>query len=76
MAYPQIIAGRALAAVTAAAALCTCTPLPLTVAAPVATTATVLGAVDGDTIDVKDDDVRGRLRIRLLGLDSPESKIS
>lgn len=34
-------------------------------------TATVLRAVDGDTVDVRDD-VRGRLRIRVLGLDSPE----
>jgi micrococcal nuclease len=34
-------------------------------------TATVLSAVDGDTIDVRDD-TRGRLRVRLLGIDSPE----
>jgi micrococcal nuclease len=33
---------------------------------PVATTATVLRVVDGDTVDIVDD-VRGRLRIRLFG---------
>ena len=33
--------------------------------------ATVLRAVDGDTVDVIDD-TRGRLRIRVLGIDSPE----
>jgi micrococcal nuclease len=40
---------------------------------PVATTATVLRVVDGDTVDIVDD-VRGRLRIRLLGIDTPETK--
>jgi micrococcal nuclease len=40
---------------------------------PVATTATVLKVVDGDTMDIVDD-VRGRLRIRLLGIDTPETK--
>jgi micrococcal nuclease len=39
----------------------------------VATTATVLKVVDGDTVDIVDD-VRGRLRIRLLGIDTPETK--
>ena len=34
-------------------------------------TATVLRVVDGDTVDVVDD-FRGRLRIRLIGVDSPE----
>lgn len=29
--------------------------------------------VDGDTIDVRDD-LRGRLRIRVLGIDTPETK--
>jgi endonuclease YncB( thermonuclease family) len=38
---------------------------------PVATTATVLKVVDGDTVDIVDD-VRGRLRIRLLGIDTPQ----
>jgi len=40
---------------------------------PVAATAIVLKVVDGDTIDVRDD-VRGRLRIRVLGIDTPETK--
>jgi micrococcal nuclease len=39
----------------------------------VPTTAVVLKAVDGDTVDVRDD-VRGRLRVRLLGIDAPETK--
>ncbi|OCB53253.1 nuclease [Mycobacterium vulneris] len=38
-----------------------------------ATTADVLRAVDGDTIDIRDD-VRGRLRVRILGIDTPETK--
>jgi micrococcal nuclease len=40
---------------------------------PVATTATVLKVVDGDTVDIVDD-VRGRLRIGLLDIDTPETK--
>jgi micrococcal nuclease len=36
-------------------------------------TAVVLKVVDGDTIDIRDD-VRGRLRIRVLGIDTPETK--
>jgi len=40
---------------------------------PLATTATGLKVVDGDTVDIVDD-VRGRLRIRLLGIDTPETK--
>jgi len=35
--------------------------------------ATVLKVVDGDTIDIRDD-VRGRLRMRVLGIDTPETK--
>ncbi|HEV7854557.1 MAG TPA: nuclease, partial [Mycobacterium sp.] len=47
---------------------------PLTATAdPVTVTATVLKIVDGDTIDIRDD-VRGRLRVRLLGIDTPETK--
>ncbi len=46
---------------------------PMTRADPVATTAVVLKIVDGDTVDVVDD-VRGRLRVRLLGIDTPETK--
>lgn len=47
-------------------------PPPAT-ADPVTTTATVLKVVDGDTIDIRDD-VRGRLRVRVLGIDTPETK--
>nr|WP_090346226.1 thermonuclease family protein [Mycolicibacterium malmesburyense]CRL78824.1 micrococcal nuclease-like nuclease [Mycolicibacterium malmesburyense] len=39
----------------------------------VAATAVVLNVVDGDTIDIRDD-LRGRLRVRVLGIDSPETK--
>ena len=47
---------------------------PSTVAAdPIETTAVVLKVVDGDTIDIRDDN-RGRLRIRVLGIDTPETK--
>jgi micrococcal nuclease len=48
--------------------------VPPTVRAdPIETTAVVLKVVDGDTVDVRDD-ARGRLRIRLLGIDTPETK--
>lgn len=33
----------------------------------------MLRVVDGDTVDVVDD-VRGRLRVRILGIDTPETK--
>ena len=46
---------------------------PTVAADPVAATATVLKVVDGDTIDIRDD-VRGRLRVRVLGIDTPETK--
>ena len=46
---------------------------PTVQAQPVDTTAVVLRVVDGDTIDIRDD-VRGRLRVRLLGIDTPETK--
>src|SRR5262245_41775910 len=46
---------------------------PRVSAEPVATTALVLKVVDGDTIDIRDDN-RGRLRLRLLGIDTPETK--
>ncbi len=38
-----------------------------TTADPVETTAVVVKVVDGDTIDIRDDN-RGRLRIRVLGI--------
>lgn len=46
---------------------------PSAVADTVTATAVVLNVVDGDTIDIRDD-VRGRLRVRLLGIDTPETK--
>lgn len=45
---------------------------PVSHAEPVSTNATVLRAVDGDTLDVSSDS-RGRLRIRVVGLDTPET---
>jgi micrococcal nuclease len=66
---------RALLVCIAAAAMFTgpISSPPTVQADPVATTATVLKVVDGDTVDIVDD-VRGRLRIRLLGIDTPETK--
>ena len=46
---------------------------PTATADSVPVTATVLKVVDGDTIDIRDDD-RGRLRVRFLGIDTPETK--
>lgn len=55
-------------------ALTSCTPSsPPPGATPAPATATVLRAVDGDTYDVRDD-TRGRLRVRVPGIDSPEAK--
>ena len=46
---------------------------PAVRAEPVTVTALVLRVVDGDTIDIRDDN-RGRLRVRVLGIDTPETK--
>jgi endonuclease YncB( thermonuclease family) len=46
---------------------------PPVAAEPGTATALVLKVVDGDTIDIRDD-VRGRLRVRVLGIDSPETQ--
>lgn len=46
---------------------------PRAAAEPVTATAVVLKVVDGDTIDIRDD-IRGRLRVRVLGIDTPETK--
>jgi endonuclease YncB( thermonuclease family) len=64
---------RFVAAVVTAAVVPACSVIARSVAHadPLATTATVLKVVDGDTVDIVDD-VRGRLRIRLLGIDTPE----
>lgn len=47
-------------------------PPKLATAEPVTVTADVVKIVDGDTIDVRDD-IRGHLRIRVLGIDTPET---
>lgn len=46
---------------------------PTAAAEPTATTALVLKIVDGDTIDIRDEN-RGRLRVRILGIDTPETQ--
>ena len=63
---------RFVAAVVTAAVVPACSVIASSAAHadPVATTATVLKVVDGDIVD----DVRGRLRVRLLGTDTPETK--
>lgn len=60
-------------AATAVVLLLITAPAGTPQADPVAATAVVVRVVDGDTIDVRDD-VRGRLRIRVLGIDTPETK--
>ena len=66
---------RFVAAVVTVAVVPACSVIASSIAHadPVAATATVLKVVDGDTVDIVDD-VRGRLRIRLLGIDTPETK--
>lgn len=59
-------------AVVVLTALAAAASMPTATADP-AVTATVLRVVDGDTVDIRDD-VRGRLRIRVLGIDTPETK--
>jgi micrococcal nuclease len=60
--------------VAAVVPACSVIASSVTHADPVATTATVLKVVDGDTtVDIVVD-VRRRLRIRLLGIDIPETK--
>jgi micrococcal nuclease len=63
------VAGAAIAAAVATPLLVSSPPVR---AQPVDTTAVVLKVVDGDTVDIRDD-VRGRLRVRLLGIDTPET---
>ena len=59
--------------ITTAVATAMIVASPTVAADPIGTTATVLKVVDGDTIDIRDDD-RGRLRVRILGIDTPETK--
>ncbi len=66
--------GRALLVATTTAGVgVALTHPPEAAADPVSATALVLNVVDGDTIDIRDD-VRGRLRVRILGIDTPETK--
>lgn len=67
----RYVAAAVILSVSAAAAILVSPPRA--VADPVTVTATVLKVVDGDTIDIRDD-VRGRLRVRILGIDTPETK--
>lgn len=62
-----------LAGMLAAAALITAPQTALADPVPPDSTAVVLKVVDGDTVDIRDDN-RGRLRIRVLGIDTPETK--
>lgn len=64
---------RWLTAALAVTLLLLAAPVGTPRADPAAATAVVLKVVDGDTIDVRDD-VRGRLRIRVLGINTPETK--
>jgi micrococcal nuclease len=58
--------------VAAVASACLVSSPPIVRADQLATTALVLKVVDGDTIDIRDDS-RGRLRVRILGIDTPET---
>jgi micrococcal nuclease len=73
-AHHIMLAIRRPAVAVAVAAMATLgMPAVAATAEPVTTTAEVLRVVDGDTIDIRDDD-RGRLPIRVLGIDTPETK--
>jgi micrococcal nuclease len=58
---------------TSVGAIATLISPPTLAADPFAVTATVLKVVDGDTIDIRDD-IRVRLRVRVLGIDTPETR--
>jgi endonuclease YncB( thermonuclease family) len=61
------------AAAGAVAAIIAPVPLPPSATADsVDATAVVLEVVDGDTIDIRDE-IRGHLRVRVLGIDTPET---
>jgi micrococcal nuclease len=68
----MVVTRRAAAALAVVAMAALGTPVTVN-AEPIAATASVLKVVDGDTIDIRDD-VRGRLRVRILGIDTPETK--
>src|SRR6188472_3747992 len=73
MRHHMKLALRRLIAALAVVATATVGMPVVATAEPVTTTAEVLRVVDGDTIDIRDD-VRGRLRVRLLGIDTPETE--
>ena len=64
----MLIRALVVCGVAAATTACLISSPPLARSDPIATTALVLKVVDGDTVDIVDD-ARGRLRIRLLGID-------
>lgn len=68
----MVVTRRAAAALAVVAITAFGTPAAVN-AEPVAATASVLKVVDGDTIDIRDD-FRGRLRVRILGIDTSETK--
>ncbi|MGV7570839.1 micrococcal nuclease-like nuclease [Mycobacteroides abscessus subsp. massiliense] len=65
------VIGTALALSTVASS-CSAEQTAATAHADADITATVLRVIDGDTLDLADDR-RGRLRIRVLGIDTPEA---
>ncbi|SKN99006.1 micrococcal nuclease-like nuclease [Mycobacteroides abscessus subsp. massiliense] len=67
MAHPITVAIAAISATALIASACTA----LGRADPVAPNAEIVRVVDGDTLDVRSD-TNGRLRIRVLGIDTPE----
>src|SRR5258705_12303199 len=73
MRHHMKLALRRLIAALAVVATATVGMPVVATAEPVTTTAEVLRVVDGDTIDIRDD-IRGRLRVRILGIDTPETK--
>src|SRR5258705_10370773 len=73
MRHHMKLALRRLIAALAVVATATVGMPVVATAEPVTTTAEVLKVVDGDTMDIHDD-IRGRLRVRILGIDTPETK--
>ena len=70
-------ANRSLKTITAAVAVAAASTIQMSPTAKadddsVTATALVLEVVDGDTIDIRDEN-RGRLRVRVLGIDTPET---
>jgi len=71
----RIVSRRVVLRATAGAVAAIIAPVslpPSATADPVAATAVVLEVVDGDTIDIRDE-IRGHLRVRVLGIDTPET---